>query len=796
LSPGALRPRPARELALAAVFFLAVTVLMTWPQAAHMGDALSDVGDAKLVTRILQWDFAQTFRDPLDLYQLNFFHPARDVLAFSENLYGVAVFGFPVLAGGASPLFNYNLLLLAGMFLSAVSAWALAREVTGDPIASVLAGLVFAFVPWRFSQIPHLPFQWGGFLCLSLLFLLRYLDRGSRRDAALFGACFAWNALCNVHYALFSGFLVGLTLLLFAAGDVPERGRRLRGAILAAALGALAFAPFALPYREARQLYGMRRYLGETLVFSARLSDFLSAGARNRLYGVATERWARAEGDLFPGLVPVALAVLAVARLRRAGPASPAAPGRGPSPSRRRLARALDVLIALLAAAWIWSLAREGLRLGPLHLGDPGRVLVFLTLAAALRLAVAFPKRASNRDLADFVRRCSLDRRAILFLALGAAGVLIAFGARTPYYRFLFQSLGDVFRSIRVPARAIVLFHLALAVLSAWGLALVLRARPLRRRLAWTGAAAALVIFEYRAFPLALEPTEAAAPPVYAWLASFEVPGAVVECPLGLIYDFDYVFRQTAHGKPILNGYSGFFPKTYSGLEAELKRRPIPDSAWRTMGDLGASLLVYHSHEGRGFRVVGYADALDRALSEGRLELVRSFPHGTGRDFVFLSTAATWLDRARQAAAPPEETRRLYDSAVTELRHDVAILSPPVGNIHLPEEGQRVSPGFWVHGWAVDDSGVAEVRFSTDSGAAGVALAGGVWPGLAEVFPDYPEVKTSGSYGFALPELSPGSHTLSVTIVGKDGGTTTLRRSVDVTVGLTASPTPKGPGSR
>jgi hypothetical protein len=774
------------------VFFLAVTVLMTWPQAAHLGNALTDVWDAKLVARILQWDFVQTFRDPLNLYQLNFFHPARYVLAFSENLYGVAVFGFPALAAGASPLLNYNLLLLLGMFLSAVSAWALAREVTGDPIASVLAGLVFAFVPWRFSQIPHLQFQWGGFLCLSLLFLLRYLDRGGRRDAVLFGLFFAWNALCNVHYALFSGFLVSLTLLLFAAGDVPERGRRLRGAILAAALGALVFVPFALPYREAHQLYGMRRYLGETLVYSARLGDFLSAGAKNRLYGTATQRWVAAEGDFFPGLLPVALAVIAVVQLRRAGAAaSGAGPGRQLSPSRRRLARSLDVLIALLAAVWIWSLAREGLRVGALHLGDPGRVLVFLTLAVALRLTLAFPKRAKSGDLADFVRRCSLDRRAMLLLAIGAAGVVIALGAHTPYYRFLFQSFGDVFRAIRAPARAIVLFHLALAVLSAWGLALLLRGRPSRRRLAWTGAAAALVIFEYRAFPLALEPTASAPPPVYTWLASVEVPGAVVEWPFGLGYDFDYVFRQTAHGKPLLNGASGFFPKTYTDLEAELKQRPIPDSAWTTLGNLGASVLVYHSHDGRGFKVVAYADALDRALSEGRLDLVRSFPHEGGLDFVFLSTAATWRERARQGAAPSVETRRLYDAAVVGLHRDVARLAPPFGQIHLPEEGQKVAPGFWVHGWALDDSGIAEVRFGIEGGPAGVGMRGGIWPGLADAFPDYPEAKTSGTYGFAIPDVPSGPHVLTVTFVGNDGGETTLQRAIVVITAHSEVPNPK-----
>lgn len=794
MNPEPPRPRPARELALAAVFFLAVTVLMTWPQAAHLDDALSDVGDAKLNARVLQWDFVQTLRNPLDLYQLNFFHPARYVLAFSENLYGIAVFGFPALLSGASALFNYNLLLLLGMFLSAISAWALAREVTGDPIASVVAGLVFAFVPWRFSQLPHLQFQWGGFLCLSLLFLLRYLDRGRRRDAALFAVALGWNALCNVHYALFSGFLVGVTLFIFALRGGEDRGRRLRGAILAAAVGGLVFVPFALPYREASRLYGMRRYLGEALAFSARWTDFLSAGDRNQLYGRLTRRWGAAEGDLFPGLLPVALAAVAVIRLRTAGSARSFGSRPEPSVSRLRLLRVLDAAIVLLAGAWVWSLAREGLRLGALHLGDPGRVLVFLTLAVAVRLAIAFPRLAKSADLSDFVRSSRLEWRAMLLLALAAAGGLIAFGVRLPYYRFLFQSFGAVFRSIRVPARGIVLFHVSLAVLSAWGLSLLVYGCAFGRRLAWTGAAAAALLFEYRAFPLVLEPTASAAPPVYAWLASLEMPGAVVEWPLGPTYDFDYVFRQAAHGKPLLNGFSGFFPKTYTDLEAELKQRPIPDSAWRTMGNLGASLLVYHSHDRRGFGVVTYADALDRALASRGLELVRSFRHGGGLDFVFVAAGTPWRDRILRGAGEPAEARRQYGDEVIRLRADTALLHPPFGALDMPAEGQEVAPGLWAFGWALDDSGIAEVLVESELGPAGPALYHMRHPGLGGGYPDYADSE-HGGFGFSLPELAPGPHALMLTFVANDGGKTTLHRSIRVLPAPSVSPSP-GPHAR
>jgi hypothetical protein len=777
LSPRAGAARPGREAALAALFFLAATVLMTWPQAAHLNDALSDVGDAKLNTRILAWDFHQTLRDPANLYQLNFFHPARYVLAFSENLWGVALFGFPLLAAGASPLLNYNVLLLAGMFFSALAAWALARYLTGDAVASVSAGLVFAFVPWRMSQLAHLQFQWAGFLALSLLFLLRYFDEGRRRDAVLFGAAFAWNALCNVHYALFGAILVAVALgvsVLQGRGD----GRRWRGALVAAALGGLVFVPFALPYREASALYGMKRYFGEILIFSGRLGDFLSAGDRNRLYGPLTTRWRGAEGDFFPGILAVVLALVAVVRLRRPRTSEPAL---APVSRRRRLAaRALDVVSGLLLLAVIWSRARPGLRLGPLHLGDWGRIFVFLTLAVLARLAVAFPARAKHSDLADVFRRARLDRNAALLLVVAGVGVIFALGGHTPYYRFLYQSFGGVVRAIRAPARAIVLFHLGLAVLGAGGLAALLRGKAPGRRLAWTAAVSALLVVEYRAFPLELEPTEAQSPPVYRWLAVTEFPAAVVEWPLGILYDFDYVFRQAQHGKPIVNGYSGFFPASYTDLDAELRRRPIPESVWGRMGALGAGVLVYHAHDGRGFKATAYADALDRVLASGSLELVRSFSHGDGLDFVFLAAGTPWRERIGQDADGLDQTRRRYDDAVASLRRQIARLAPPFGNLHRPEPGETVTPGFWAHGWALDDSGLVAVHVATEAGPAGDAMLAGPWPGLAGVFPDYPEARTGGSFGFPIPDIAPGPHTLVLTFVGKDGGQTRLERRINV----------------
>src|SRR5262249_39160310 len=198
-------PRPLDPL-LAAVFFLAVTALMTWPHAAHLGDRMNDLWDAKQNAWILHWDFWQTFHDPGNLFQAPILHPARYALAFSENLYGGAIFGFPLLALGTPVVANYNAVFLFSMAFSAWAAWLLARYVTGDGFAALLAGIVYAFVPWRFAQLPHINMQLGGFLCLLLYFLLKSLDRGRLRDLVLFAVCFAGNLLSTFHYGLFSGF--------------------------------------------------------------------------------------------------------------------------------------------------------------------------------------------------------------------------------------------------------------------------------------------------------------------------------------------------------------------------------------------------------------------------------------------------------------------------------------------------------------------------------------------------------------------------------------------------------------
>ena len=678
---------PARQAAGAALFFVAATVLMTWPQAAHLGDRLNDLWDAKQNAWILDWDFRQTLANPADLFQAPILHPARYALAFSENLYGGAIFGFPLLALGVPILVNYNLVFLFALAFSGWSAWLLARYVTGDALASLAAGIVYAFVPWRFSQLPHINMQLGGFLCLLFLFLLRYLDHGRRRDLALFAACFAGNLLSTFHFGLFSGFLIAV-VLLFEAFAGPEARRRIPAVITAAGAATILCLPFLIPYAIAARLYGMQRVYREMWEFSARPSDLLSAGYRNRLYGELTQRWTRAEGDLFPG-----------------------------------------ALALLLAAGAAPALAR------------------------------------------------SRSRRYALFVAVGTVGLLVAAGAHTFFYRFLFVHVGSVFRAIRVPSRAIVLCHAALGVLAAWGLSLATRNRRTPVRLGLVGAALLGLIGEYRAFPLELHRYDASTRPVDAWLRTHRGASAVLEYPLGFPYDCEAMLRQAWHRHPLVNGHQSYFPPDYRRLVEAVAARPIPPGVWDQIEALDAKVLIFHPEEGETYERVRYRRFLREGLEANRLRLLRAFPQGEDPTFVFA------LGREREPSHDASDavdvaSRRELDAMLAVLDADLA---PPKGLIQVPAEGQTVVPGFWVYGWAVDDSGIARVEAATERGPAGLAQYGTKWPKLEYFFPNVPN-PGYGGWGFPVPPLPPGDHVLKVTLVARDGGRTVLERRIRIVV--------------
>jgi len=301
----------------AAILFLVLSVAMTWPLVSHLGTAASDPGDPYLNAWILDWDHHATLHHPLSLFDANAFYPSHLALAFSENLYGIALILIPFRLAGLQPLAAYNVAVLLGFAFSGFGACVLGRMLTGSGLAGVAAGVFYAFVPFRFTQLAHIQHVWGGWLPLLLAALLHYAEQPSRKRAALFGVVFLMNGLTNIHWLLFGGVAIAATMAILAATGV----RRWLPLAAATAVACLLLLPFLWPYEAASRQYGMVRLWDDVTNYSARPAHWLVSNDTNRTYGMLADSRVDPELWLFPGFLSivagVAGAVVAARRDRR-----------------------------------------------------------------------------------------------------------------------------------------------------------------------------------------------------------------------------------------------------------------------------------------------------------------------------------------------------------------------------------------------------------------------------------------------------------------------------------------------
>ena len=107
------------------------------------------------------------------------------------------------------------------------------------------------------------------------------------------------------------------------------------------------------------------------------------------------------------------------------------------------------------------------------------------------------------------------------------------------------------------------------------------------------------------------------------------------------------------------------------------------------------------------------------------------------------------------------------------------VSKPPFGFLDTPKEGATVAPASWAFGWALDDSGIAQITVSSETGVTSPVALNQTFPGVAQTYPNFPNTDHAG-FGFPVPKVDPGLHTLTITLIAKDGGRTEIRRQIRV----------------
>lgn len=335
------------EWTLASLVGLALAVLMTWPTLRDPAHTIpGDTGDPTLQAWQLAWAGHAMRTNPMRLWDTNGFYPESWTFAYSDTLLGYLPFGL-VGEGPVAAVIRYNILFALAHALAFVGAYALLRQLGANWAGGAVAGVSFAFAPWRLAHAGHLNVLSTGGIALALAMLarghgwsLRYGYRPDRRRPgwALAGwLVAAWQITLGFGLGVPFGYVLGLVGLLSVLGygwrwwrrraRPPFGGRLLAADVIGAAIFAAVVGLMALPYLKVVELhpYG-RRSLAEVGLYSPPLRAFVTAPETSWLWG---ERHAGARQGLFwppemtllPGFVLIGLAaaglIFSVWRLRQ-----------------------------------------------------------------------------------------------------------------------------------------------------------------------------------------------------------------------------------------------------------------------------------------------------------------------------------------------------------------------------------------------------------------------------------------------------------------------------------------------
>jgi len=408
---------------------LLLAAVHTWPLATAPGQhSLNYNGDVMLNEWIVAWVQHQLPRDPFSLFQANIFHPAPDVLAFSEPLIVPALLGAPVRILGGSPVLVHNLLLVAGLALTMLGGYALSHRWTGDPLASLVAGAAFTFNTQSLMRLEHLQAAHAYGLPLALLAADRLIETGSKRDAA-------WLAVWMVAMAYSSGYLVvftsvALAVLLVARVSAWRRHplRVIGGFTLAALVTGAAALPVYLPYRRVAIEQGMVRTLDGVAQYSATLDGYTAS--YSRLHDWLWDAAARRESPdaYFPGIVVTLLALIGIT---------------GPLWMRRSGGTVVIALAALAITGCVLSLGTRTPIYGWLYAIFPpmSGVRAAARFGGLFLLAVAM---LAGIGLAGL--RAGLSRRAATIVGVAAVLVVTIESLRAPIAYTRFVGIPGIYR--------------------------------------------------------------------------------------------------------------------------------------------------------------------------------------------------------------------------------------------------------------------------------------------------------------------------------------------------------------
>lgn len=662
--------------------------------------------DARLNAWILAWVHHATFTAPSALFDANVFYPARDTLAGSEHMLGIAVLLLPLQLFGADAVGLHQAAVALSFVLLAATTFALVRWLTGSSFAALVAAAAAMHMPWRISELSHVQLLNAQWFPLAWLLMGRIASGDvRRRTLASLSAVVTLQVLSSFYLAYFLLF----SLAFWAASLALVLGMP-RAAWLAlakaAVVPALLLALASIPYLTWQSSSGF--------VPTVPLFDSVTPADAWSVIGPQLElglRGAPPQGVNYE--VPLAVFVLAALAALWAGSSRA---------SGKRIRAAVLALWMMGLVAFVLALGREmdvggsPVRL-PAHwlaLFVPGFDNLRNPLRWAIVIGLALPPLAGI-GIAGLERlaasRLEASRRTTGLLALraGIAGVCLLSIPTVP-----------------IPARA-----------------------------AWEHPERAHAL--YRAVDALPEG------------ALIEIPWPL-QSQRDIQLASRYMLGSTLHWKPITNGTSGYSPASYLLLRQVAQRLPHPDALAQLRRLVDARWLVVHDErllpqQRAAWTAAARSGALRQVLSR-QPHRIYEIPDGT-RDARWMEALRSRQRRPLTLAGLPRsplalaaDAGRLVVQVPGDFQYRGGRRIPQLLPLRIENESDVAWPGI-----DPDPEGLVRLRYTFESRDGSFSLTE-----TSALVTDLPAGRSVTTFAPVLPPRRAGEHRLRLELVQQVGG--------------------------
>ena len=550
---------------------LALIALWTWPLARDPAHLVPDNTDPRLFSWVMISVFRNLLARPYLLLHGSGFYPYGLSLTFAEPLVTPALVAGPLFWWTGNPYLAYNVTLLLFWAASGWAMYAVTYWITRRHGAAAVAMLIFTLAPPRIAYAVEFQMEIMFGLPLSVYALVRYLEAQRLRYLVAFLVAFWLQAIAVWYFAV----ILGMGLVVLALSYALRRWSGWRPAtLLAAGAGGVALtvamAPVAWPFFVTRKELGLERSVEDALGRAADALTYLTT--RGTWLAKVVRVDFVAETTLFPGLLALALAALAVAWIRADRDAGP--PGGWPE-------KLLSLAMVLSLVSGVLTVSGHGrLSLGSAWTRLPSVTACGVGLLACLLLRDALAGwrrwRAGLRD-----RRLTHGEWVLALSSMGLFAFLLSLGpivrvggrrAGSGLYGWLHAYVLPL-RAIRGTTRFGLLVLMVVALLAGLGAAWLLGRLSRRPRWLVTALVIGALTLDYVTPPPDYQRIETYARPVDAVLRADADDVAVLEWPLNNPgVDVDAKLRSVGHGQRVVNGFAGFVPdfqRELSGVLAD-----------------------------------------------------------------------------------------------------------------------------------------------------------------------------------------------------------------------------------